>query len=99
MTAPGQHEHIEETSVGDIIGNISNDLSQLFRQEIELAKAELRQEAGKTGKAAGMLGGAITAELTGPSALLATGVGLAAAVVGGGLATVLTSAITGNSLS
>jgi Putative Actinobacterial Holin-X, holin superfamily III len=58
MTAPGQHEHIEETSVGDIIGNISNDLSQLFRQEIELAKAELRQEATKTGKAAGMLGGA-----------------------------------------
>jgi uncharacterized membrane protein YqjE len=58
MTAPGQHEHIEETSVGEIIANISNDLSQLFRQEIELAKAELREEAGKTGKAAGMLGGA-----------------------------------------
>jgi Putative Actinobacterial Holin-X, holin superfamily III len=58
MTAPGQHEHIEQTSVGDIIANISNDLSQLFRQEIELAKAEMRQEATKTGKAAGMLGGA-----------------------------------------
>jgi uncharacterized membrane protein YqjE len=58
MTAPGQHEHIEQTSVGEILANISNDLSQLFRQEIELAKAELREEAGKTGKAAGMLGGA-----------------------------------------
>jgi hypothetical protein len=58
MTAPDQHEQIEQTSVGDIIANISNDLSQLFRQEIELAKAELRQEATKTGKAAGMLGGA-----------------------------------------
>jgi hypothetical protein len=58
MTTPDQHEHIEQTSVGDIIGNISNDLSQLFRQEIELAKAELREEAGKSGKAAGMLGGA-----------------------------------------
>jgi len=47
-----------ETSIGELIGNISNDLSQMFRQEVELAKAELKQEAGKAGKAAGMLGGA-----------------------------------------
>ena len=61
MTAPQRHdntEQVEQTSVGDIIASISNDLSQLFRQEIELAKAELREEATKTGKAAGMLGGA-----------------------------------------
>ena len=60
MTAPyaGQDrtEEVEQTSVGEMIGNISNDLSQLFRQEVELAKAELKQEAGKAGKAAGMLG-------------------------------------------
>jgi uncharacterized membrane protein YqjE len=47
-----------ETSVGELIGNISNDLSQLFRQEVELAKVEVKQEASKAGKAAGMLGGA-----------------------------------------
>jgi hypothetical protein len=47
-----------ETSVGELIGNISDDLSRLFRQEVELAKAELKQEATKAGKAAGMLGGA-----------------------------------------
>ncbi|MEV6847013.1 phage holin family protein [Actinoplanes sp. NPDC051411] len=45
-----------ETSIGELIGNISSDLSQLFRQEVELAKVELRQEAAKAGKAAGMLG-------------------------------------------
>lgn len=45
-------------SLGEIIGDISDDLSRLFRQEIELAKAEVRQEAAKAGKAAGMLGGA-----------------------------------------
>ena len=45
-------------SVGELIGNISDDLSQLFRQEVELAKAEIKQEATKAGKAAGMLGGA-----------------------------------------
>jgi hypothetical protein len=63
MTAPHRHEQISdeevsETSIGDLIGNISNDLSQLFRQEVELAKAELKQEAAKAGKAGGMLGGA-----------------------------------------
>ncbi len=48
----------EETSVGQLISEISDDLSTLFRQEVELAKAEVRQEARKAGKAAGMLGGA-----------------------------------------
>jgi len=61
MTTPFQHnrsEEVAETSVGELIGNISNDLSQLFRQEVELAKAEVQAEAKKAGKAAGMLGGA-----------------------------------------
>jgi len=59
-TPPSQHraDDVAETSIGDLIGNISNDLSQLFRQEVDLAKAEIRQEAAKAGKAAGMLGGA-----------------------------------------
>jgi len=47
-----------ETSIGELIGEISDDLSKLFRQEVELAKAEVRQEATKAGKAAGMLGAA-----------------------------------------
>ena len=48
----------EDRSIGQLIGDISNDLSRLFRQEVELAKAEVRQEASRAGKAAGMLGGA-----------------------------------------
>jgi hypothetical protein len=48
----------DETSIGQLIGDISDDLSKLFRQEVELAKAEVKQEAAKAGKAAGMLGGA-----------------------------------------
>ena len=62
MTAPyptgDRSEQVADASLGELIGNISNDLSQLFRQEVELAKAELKQEASKAGKAAGMLGGA-----------------------------------------
>lgn len=63
MTAPGRQYSDSgtdpgDTSIGQIIGEISDDLSKLFRQEVELAKAEVRQEAAKAGKAAGMLGGA-----------------------------------------
>jgi uncharacterized membrane protein YqjE len=59
MTAPqDRSDQVADTSIGELIGNISNDLSQLFRQEVELAKVELKQEAAKAGKAAGMLGGA-----------------------------------------
>jgi hypothetical protein len=63
MTTPYQYrsEHEAEpgqSSIGELIGEISDDLSKLFRQEVELAKAEVKQEAAKAGKAAGMLGGA-----------------------------------------
>lgn len=47
-----------ESSVGDLISAISTDLSQLVRDEVELAKAEIKQESAKAGKAVGMLGGA-----------------------------------------
>ena len=55
MTAAQQPQ---ESSVGQLISEISDDLSTLIRQEIELAKAEVRQEARKAGRAAGMLGAA-----------------------------------------
>jgi hypothetical protein len=50
-------------SIGELLGEVSDDLSRLFRQEVELAKSEMRAEAGKAGKAAGMLGGAGVAGL------------------------------------
>jgi hypothetical protein len=45
-------------SVGQLMSEIATDLSTLMRQEVELAKAEVKQEAAKAGKGAGMLGGA-----------------------------------------
>jgi hypothetical protein len=49
---------VSQTSVGDLLGEVTRDVSTLMRQEVELAKAELRQEAGKAGKAAGGFAGA-----------------------------------------
>lgn len=58
--APAGSHAVRETdaSVGELIGSVTRDLSTLMRQELALAKAELTQEAAKTGKAAGALGGA-----------------------------------------
>jgi hypothetical protein len=46
------------SSVGELLGDISRDLSTLMHQEVELAKAEVRESARSAGKGAGMLGGA-----------------------------------------
>lgn len=45
-------------SLGEIVGDISHDLTTLVKQELELARTELKAEATKAGKGAGMLGGA-----------------------------------------
>jgi Putative Actinobacterial Holin-X, holin superfamily III len=49
---------VEGRSVGDLVGEIADDLSRLLRQEIDLAKAEAKQEVSKLGKGVGLLGGA-----------------------------------------
>ncbi|MEU2116101.1 phage holin family protein [Streptomyces sp. NPDC016459] len=56
--APPPTRSEREASIGDLIGDIGTDLSQLVRDEIELAKAEIKEESTKAGKAAGMLAGA-----------------------------------------
>jgi hypothetical protein len=48
----------KESSVGELMSDISRDISTLMRQEVELAKAELRQSAKQSGKGAGLLAGA-----------------------------------------
>jgi hypothetical protein len=52
---------LADTSVGELIGDVTRDLSTLIRQEFELATAELKQELVQSGKAAGTLGGAVFA--------------------------------------
>ena len=54
---PPQHT-AGDRSLGDLISEVTSDLSTLIRQELELAKAELQQSVSRAGKGAGMLGGA-----------------------------------------
>jgi hypothetical protein len=52
------HAKAETTSLGDLLGDVTRDLSTLMRQEVELAKVEAKQSATRAGKGSGMLAGA-----------------------------------------
>jgi Flp pilus assembly protein TadB len=57
--APSEaHQRADNASLGELLGDVTRDLSTLMRQEVELAKAELKQSATKAGKGGGMLAGA-----------------------------------------
>ena len=48
----------QDASLGQLVAHATQDLSLLLRQELALAKLELRTEVVSAGKGAGMLGGA-----------------------------------------
>ena len=54
----GSPPDVGGVGLGELIGDVTRDLSTLMRQELALARAELKQEATRTGKAAGALGAA-----------------------------------------
>lgn len=45
-------------SIGQLLSNVTDDLSTLLRQEVALAKAEAQKSAKNAGKGVGMFGGA-----------------------------------------
>ncbi len=63
-----------EKSLGQLMGDVVAEMGTLVRQEIALAKVETKEEIGKTGKAAGLFGGAA---LAGHMALLFLSLALA----------------------
>ena len=52
------HAKAETSSLGELLGDVTRDMSTLMRQEVELAKVELKQSATRAGKGSGMLAGA-----------------------------------------
>jgi tetrahydromethanopterin S-methyltransferase subunit C len=49
---------VGSASVGELIGEVTRDMSTLMRQELALAKAEVKEETVKAAKAGGMFGAA-----------------------------------------
>jgi hypothetical protein len=57
-----QSERYEpDESVSELLGQVASDIGALLSSEVELAKVELRDEAQRLGRAAGILGGAAVA--------------------------------------
>ena len=54
VTRPAQ----PDKSLGELFSVLTSDMSQLFRQEVQLAKVEAKDEMKRGGKAAGMFAGA-----------------------------------------
>ena len=52
-----------DKSLGDLVGELTSEISQLVTSHVELAKAEIRQDARDAAKAGGMFGGAGIAAL------------------------------------
>ena len=58
---PPEPTNATPPSLGELLGEVSKDLSELVRQELALAKAEATQTATRAGKGVGMFAGAALA--------------------------------------
>ena len=69
MASPsGPHtDDLRDRPIGELLKELANETTTLVRQELDLAKAEMREKAGKAGPGFGMWGAA------GVTALLALG--------------------------
>ena len=56
-TAP-KPVHDEQHSVGELVGQATEQLSRLVRQEVALAKEELAEKGRRAGRGGGLLGAA-----------------------------------------
>ena len=53
-----QSAELRDRPVGELLKQLANETTTLMRQELELAKAEMREKAGKAGPGFGMWGAA-----------------------------------------
>lgn len=63
MASNGYRDDLREHGVGELVKELSSQVSTLVRQEVELAKAEAAEKGKKAGAGVGMFGGAAIAGL------------------------------------
>lgn len=73
-TATGADAELRDRPTGDLVKELSGQISTLVRAELELAKAELSEKGKKAGIGGGMLGGGGVLALFGLGLLLTTAV-------------------------
>lgn len=74
MPPEGRFQRTDEASIGELLRRLSQDTTELVRQEMALARAELTEQGKQAGTGAGMLGGAAVAALLTLGALSAAAI-------------------------
>jgi hypothetical protein len=80
-------------STGELVGQLSEQLTRLVRDEVRLAQAEVTQKAKRLGIGAGLFGGAGVVALLGLGALVTAAILGLAHVLPGWLAAVLVAIV------
>jgi hypothetical protein len=79
---PGSNQ--QQRPLSELLSDMTQQITTLFRQEVELAKVEVRQEVSEAGKAAGILvGGGVAAFVALLILAMAASWGLAAVMPAG----------------
>jgi Putative Actinobacterial Holin-X, holin superfamily III len=84
---------VRERPLGEVAKDLARDVPLLVRQEIELAKAEMREKVAIVGPALGLIGGALVVALCAAGALTAFLVLALAEAVDAWLAALLVGAL------
>jgi hypothetical protein len=82
-----------QTSTGELIGQLTDQLSRLVRDEVRLAQAEVTQKAKRLGMGAGLFGASGVVALLGVGALVTAAILGLATVMPGWLAAVLVAIV------
>jgi uncharacterized membrane protein YqjE len=90
---PDGRAELRQRPAGELVKDLSTQVSTLVRQELELAKVELTEKGKQAGIGAGMLGGAGVFALYGVGALVATAILALATAVDGWLAALIVAVV------
>jgi hypothetical protein len=81
------------SSTGELIGQLSDQVTRLVRDEVRLAQAEVTQKAKRLGTGAGLFGGAGVVALLGVGALITAAILGLAEVMPGWLAAIIVAVV------
>ncbi|MFE0026657.1 phage holin family protein [Amycolatopsis sp. NPDC059021] len=83
----------EDRSVGELVSDLTDELKRLVRDELRLARAELRDKGKHFGRGAGLVGAAGLIAVLGAATLVAAAVLALALVLPGWLSAVIVGAV------
>ncbi|MGQ0479749.1 MAG: phage holin family protein [Pseudonocardia sp.] len=77
----GTHSDLDRTSTGELVGRLSEQMSQLVRGEMRLAQAELQAKGKRLGLGVGMAGAAAVLTWFAVAALIGAGIAALALIL------------------